>query len=77
MWSKYSYFQSHQDFYYSRNNAGKLIQNIVFEYMEENLENMIQEKVKNLQNFSEFEIKLYIYQILKGLEYIHAKSTQL
>lgn len=45
--------------------------------MEENLENMIQEKVKNLQNFSEFEIKLYIYQILKGLEYIHSKSTQL
>lgn len=42
--------------------------------MEDNLEHMIQEKITNAQNFSEFEIKLFIFQILKGLEYIHAKS---
>ena len=43
--------------------------------MEENLENMIQDKIKALQSFTEAEIKLYIFQIFKGLEYIHAKSS--
>ena len=75
MSSKSSYFDPYQDFYYSRNNQNKLIQNIVFEYMEDNLENMIQEKSTNMLNFSEFEVKLFIFQILKGLEYIHAKSN--
>jgi serine/threonine protein kinase len=64
-----------QDFYYSRNSQNKLIQNIVFEYMEDNLEAMIQEKVNNLATFSETEVKLFIFQILKGLEYIHSKSS--
>lgn len=64
-----------QDFYYSRNSQNKLIQNIVMEYMEDNLENMIQEKINQLANFSESEVKLYVFQILKGLEYIHSKST--
>ncbi len=66
---------AHQDFYYSRNNQNKLIQNIVFEYMQDNLENMIQDKANKMQNFTEFEVKLYIFQIFKGLEYIHSKST--
>lgn len=67
--------RSNQDFYYSRNNQNKLIQNIVFEFMEDNLESMVQEKITGLSNFDDAEVKLYVFQILKGLEYIHSKST--
>ena len=63
------------DFYYSKNDQNKLIQNIVFEYMEDNLENMIQQRLKKQLYFSQVEIKFFIYQVLKGLEYIHSKST--
>lgn len=66
-----------QDFYYSRNTQNKLIQNIVFEYMDDNLENMIQHKVKNMDKFPDKQIKLIIYQIFKGLDYIHSKSRRL
>ncbi|CAD8205752.1 unnamed protein product [Paramecium octaurelia] len=62
------------DFFYSRNEAGKLIQNIVFEYMEDNLENRIQTFIKQGKTFSELTIKCYIYQILKGLQFIHQKG---
>ncbi len=66
---------SDQDFYYSRNMQNKLIQNIVFEYMDDNLENMIQHKVKNMDKFADKQVKLIIFQIFKGLEYIHSKSS--
>ncbi|CAD8165383.1 unnamed protein product [Paramecium octaurelia] len=62
------------DFFYSRTDAGKLIQNIVFEYMEDNLENRIQTYIKQNKSFSELTIKSYIYQILKGLQFIHNKG---
>jgi serine/threonine protein kinase len=62
------------DFYYSKNDNAKLIQNIVFEYMEDNLENMIQQRLKKQLYFSQWEVKFYIFQLLKGLEYIHTKS---
>mgnify|MGYP000213942388 CR=1 FL=1 len=62
------------DFYYSKNNQNKLIQNIVFEYMDDNLENMIQAKYKNKDRFREKEIKLMIYQVLRGLDFIHGKN---
>ncbi|CAD8103495.1 unnamed protein product [Paramecium sonneborni] len=62
------------DFFYSRTDAGKLIQNIVFEYMEDNLENRIQTFIKQGKTFCELTIKCYIYQILKGLQFIHKKG---
>ncbi|CAD8090128.1 unnamed protein product [Paramecium sonneborni] len=62
------------DLFYSRTDAGKLIQNIVFEYMEDNLENRIQTFIKQGKTFSELTIKYYIYQILKGLQFIHQKG---
>ena len=74
MWSRYWYISIIQDFYYSRNNQNKLIQNIVFEFMDDNLEAMIQKKIREVQNFTEMEIKLYVFQIFKGLEFIHSKS---
>eukprot|EP01016_Furgasonia_blochmanni_P047420 TRINITY_DN6968_c0_g1_i2.p1 TRINITY_DN6968_c0_g1~~TRINITY_DN6968_c0_g1_i2.p1 ORF type:complete len:312 (+),score=33.15 TRINITY_DN6968_c0_g1_i2:54-989(+) len=63
-----------QDFYYSKTDTNKLIQNIVFEYMADNLENMICSYAKHKRLFSEQQIKDYSYQILKGLEYIHSKN---
>ena len=54
------------DFYYSKNENSKLIQNIVFEYMEDNLESMIQTRLQKNLYFSQWEIKFYIYQLLKG-----------
>ncbi|CAD8177815.1 unnamed protein product [Paramecium pentaurelia] len=62
------------DFFYSRTDSGKLIQNIVFEYMDDNLENRIQIFIKQGKTFSELTIKSYIYQILKGLQFIHKKG---
>ena len=62
------------DFYYSKNDQAKQIQNIVFEYMEDNLENMIQTRLKKGLYFSQWEVKFYIFQLQKGLEYIHAKN---
>ena len=63
-----------KDFFYSRNDHGKLIQNIVFEFMCDDFEAMIQERNKKGTYFVERDIKLYIYQLLKGLEYIHSKG---
>ena len=42
--------------------------------MEDNLENMLQDYIKKKQNFSENEIKNYVYQIFKGLAIVHKKS---
>lgn len=63
-----------QDFFYSRNHQNKLIQNIAFEYMEDNLENMIQRKIEQNAYFAENHIKLMVYQIFEGLAFIHSKS---
>jgi serine/threonine protein kinase len=43
--------------------------------MSDDFENMIQRKSKQGQYFTEKEIKLSIYQLLKGLEYIHTKGN--
>lgn len=62
------------DFYYSKTDNSKLIQNIVFEYMTDNLENRLQTYMKQKRLFTEYQVKTYIYQILKGLEFFHAKN---
>lgn len=51
-----------------------MIQNIVFEFMTDDFENMIQDKAKMGEFFSEADIKLYMFQVLKGLEFIHSKG---
>ena len=42
--------------------------------MENDYENMIQERTRRKVDFTEDEIKLCVFQVLKGLEYIHSKS---
>jgi len=44
--------------------------------MQNDYERMIQEKIKHREYFAEDEVKLSIYQVLKGLEYIHTKSMK-
>ena len=62
------------DFFYSRTDQNKLIQNIVFEYVEDNLENLLERTIKAKRSIDELQIKKYIYQILNGLRSIHCKG---
>ncbi|KAL4427508.1 hypothetical protein ABPG74_015211 [Tetrahymena malaccensis] len=62
------------DLYYSKTDDNKLIQNIVFEYMENNLEDHISKFNKSKKVIAEQTVKEYAYQILKGLQYIHSKG---
>lgn len=64
------------DFFYSKTEGNKLIQNIVFEFMSDNLENMLQNYIKTKQDFTEKSIKSYVYQIFKGLAVVHKKSNE-
>ncbi|PIA60088.1 hypothetical protein AQUCO_00400758v1 [Aquilegia coerulea] len=44
---------------------------LVFEYMDCNLGKLIRDKGEGERFFSEFEIRNYCFQILKGLDYMH------
>ncbi len=63
-------FISFKDFFYSKTENNKLIQNIVFEYLDDNLENMICSYAKNKKNFTEFQIKVFFQNknILSSME---------
>lgn len=60
--SKYS-LSLLQDFFYSKNDQGKLIQNIVFEYVDDNLESLIERTVKSKSILAERTIKVRILTI--------------
>jgi len=62
------------DFFYSKTDSNKLIQNIIFEYVEDNLEAKIQRFIKEKKIFPESQVKSYAYQIFKGLKYVHSKG---
>jgi hypothetical protein len=47
-----------QDFFYSKTDQGKLIQNIVFEYVDDNLESLIERTLKAKQTLPERSIKV-------------------
>lgn len=47
-----------QDFFYSKTDQGKLIQNIVFEYVDDNLESLIERTLKVKQALPEKSIKV-------------------
>lgn len=47
-----------KDIFYTKSEENKLIQNIVFEYMETNLENMLQSNIKKKQKFTTMQIKV-------------------
>ena len=56
------------DIFYTKSQDHKLVQNMLFEYLENDLERMIQAE----DAISEKSIKFYTYQILKGQEYCHS-----
>jgi hypothetical protein len=47
-----------EDFFYSKNDQGKLIQNIVFEFVDDNLESVIERTLKAKQTLPERSIKV-------------------
>ncbi len=77
------FFYLKQQIFYSKSDDGiKLIQNIVFEYVESNLENLIEDAQRTKVPIKETLIKVnyfdimqkYIYQLLNGLKNIHKYS---
>ena len=49
------------DFYYTRSDNGKLIQNTVFEYIDSNLEDLLQKNIKDNTIIPMIEIKNILY----------------
>lgn len=67
-----------QNFFFTKNDKGKLIQNMTFEFLDDNLESLIERNIKKKTKISEPTIKVsiiimqkYMFQLLKGLEWIH------
>ena len=62
------------DTFYTVNDDGKVIQNLVFEYVTRNLESYMEE-FRSKKTFIPIEkIKYIMKQLLHGLEYIHKKN---
>lgn len=62
------------DIYYSKTDDGKRIQNIVFEYCSQDLEEAIKKAKEENQPIPIAEIKDYMRQILTGMAYVHAQG---
>ena len=60
------------DIYYSKTEDGKRIQNIVFEYCSQDLEDVIKKAKEQSRAIPIAEIKDYMKQILTGMAYVHA-----
>lgn len=54
-----------QDFFYSRNDQNKLIQNMVFEFVDDNLESLVERNVKAHTRISEIDVKVIILSTLE------------
>ncbi|CAD8170899.1 unnamed protein product [Paramecium pentaurelia] len=61
------------DVFYSRSEDNKMVQNIILEFMDQNLENIIIDHRKRKDYFDTKTLKNYLYQMLKGLDQIHKK----
>ena len=61
------------DAFYSVNNDGKIIQNLVFEFVSLNLQTYIDNHLKNKKHIPIDKIKLIAKQMLIGLDYCHKK----
>lgn len=59
------------DIYYSKTDDGKKVQNIVFEYCSENLEDVIQKAKEQQISIPIKDVKDYMRQILTGMAYVH------
>lgn len=62
------------NFFYTKNERGALIQNMVFEYMPTNLEDYIQLQIKKKRLIPETTIRSFMYQILNGLREMHERG---
>jgi serine/threonine protein kinase len=62
------------NFFYTKNERGALIQNMVFEYMPTNLEDYMQAQIKKKKLISETTIRSFMYQILNGLKEMHERG---
>ena len=62
------------DAFYSVNNDGKVIQNLVFEFVSYNLESFIQDFSKKKKHIPIEQIKLIAKQMFLGLDYCHKKN---
>jgi len=60
--------------FYTRTTKHSLVQNVVFEYLEDDLEKVIRRFSKSDNQIPERLVKLYAYQIFKGLEELHQKN---
>jgi serine/threonine protein kinase len=63
------------DFFYSNNVNGQLTQNMVFEYLPTNLENVILIHKQGKRFMSEDRLRLFAFQILTALADIHEKGV--
>ena len=62
------------DAFYSENNDGKVIQNLVFEFATDNLENFIDVHHKKKKHIPIEQIRQITQQMLLGLNYCHKKN---
>ena len=62
------------DAFYSENSDGKVIQNLVFEFVTNNLENFIDTHHKKKKHIPIEQIRLITKQMLLGLNYCHKKN---
>jgi glycogen synthase kinase 3 beta len=62
------------DIYYSKNEDGKRVQNIVFEFCSTNLEEVIQKAKEARKPIPISEIRNYMKQILTGMAYVHSQG---
>lgn len=62
------------DIFYTVNEEGLCIQNLIFEFFPENLSKFMKFRYRSLCPFNYREIAIVMKQILQGLEYIHSKK---
>ena len=62
------------DTFYSVNDDGKVIQNLVFEYVTRSLESYLEEQRTKKKYIPIEKIRSIMKQLLKGLEYCHSKK---
>jgi glycogen synthase kinase 3 beta len=59
------------DIYYSKNEEGKTAQNLIFEYCNTNLEEVIQTNKSKEKYIQIDEVREYMKQIFEGMKYVH------
>ena len=61
--------------YYSKNEEQKVVQNLVFEFCHQNLEEVIQNAKEARRLIPMDDIKNYMRQILLGMKFVHEKGV--